>query len=426
MKRTSMVLVAYQCAPDAGSVSQIGWEWYRQLREHTDLTLLTHVRNRTALQAAGAGAEVQYIDTEWFAGPWHRLARRLFPASEHSVFLLSSLDYFLFDVAAALSLRRQLRSGRRWQLIHRVTPVTVAAPTLLGRLGVPLVLGPLNCGLGQPAGFADLWRREGMWLTRLRRLGHGLDRVLGSCRSAALIMTATRHARTAVPAPQRSRCVALCENGVNLDRFPATPWPPAPRTGAGGTALEVLFVGRLIALKGVDMLLRAIATLAADDLPVRLTVAGSGPLEQEWSALADQLGLAGQVRFLGARSAAQVAAAMADCHVLCLPSVRESGGAVLLEAMACARPVLALDYGGPSDLVDEQVGLLVPLNTPQQVAGALAAALRDIFARPAVWRERGRTGRLRAVSTYTWPAKIEQALAAYQPLLKETSHHAGR
>ena len=133
MDARSLVLVAYQCGPGMGSVSQLGWEWYTRLSRERPVTLVTHVRNRPALEAAGAlrdGSKIHFIDTEWFAGPLYRAARRLFPRSEHSVFLLSSLDYFAFDIAAYRALRREQRAGRLDAgLIHRVTPVTTAAPT---------------------------------------------------------------------------------------------------------------------------------------------------------------------------------------------------------------------------------------------------------------------------------------------------------
>src|SRR6185503_9918067 len=86
-----VLLAAYQCGPGMGSVSQIGWEWYSRLSRRVAVTLITHIRNREALEAAGApfnDSEIIYIDTEWFAGPLYRLAKKIFPASEHSVFLV--------------------------------------------------------------------------------------------------------------------------------------------------------------------------------------------------------------------------------------------------------------------------------------------------------------------------------------------------
>src|SRR5579871_436704 len=98
-----VLMSAYQCAPGMGSVSQIGWEWYARMSARTPVTLLTHVRNRAALEAAGAplhDSAIIYIDTEWFAGPVYRMAARLFPRSQHAVFMLASVDFYVYDAAA--------------------------------------------------------------------------------------------------------------------------------------------------------------------------------------------------------------------------------------------------------------------------------------------------------------------------------------
>lgn len=419
MNSPSLLLIAYQCGPGMGSVSQIGWEWYARLSAGQKLTLVTHVRNRTALQAVGAplpGSEIVYVDTEWFAGPLYRLARRIFPRSEHSVFLVSSLDYFVFDLAAFLRLRKAQVEGARWGVLHRVTPVTVSAPSWLARLGLPTVLGPLNSGLHDPAGFASVMKQESTWLIRVRSVARVLESVAGSTRRAARILTATRATREAVGAKAHDRCRMMIENGVDLARFSATPWPEAP---GASKSLRVLFVGRLIPLKGLDMLLAAVARMRHEGLAVVLDVTGDGPMLADWKQLAEKLGIGNSVCFHGAAPLDTVARQMQHCHVFCLPSVRESGGAVLLEAMASARPVVALDFGGPGELVDEAVGALLPLTNPAQVTEDLAATLRDVFANPGEWRRRGQAGRERAESRYAWPAKIAAARAIYDEVIAE-------
>lgn len=422
MSRQRVLLVAYQCGPGMGSVSQIGWEWYARLSRECAVTLVTHVRNREALQQAQApltGGEIIYMDTEWFSGPLYRLARRLFPGREHAVFLLSSLDYFVFDFAAYWLLRRRIRRhAAHWDVLHRVTPVTLAAPTWLGRLRIPTVIGPLNSGLSDPPGFDDVTRRESTLLTRLRGLAGVLDALLGSTRHAARILTASRATRQAVAPRYQSLCRAMLENGVDLARFQVTPWPALP---GGEQPLRVLFTGRLVAVKGVHLLLRAVASLRADGWPVRLDVVGDGPMRAEWMGLRDELGLGDSVAFHGAQPLEQVAAHMRACHVFCLPSVRESGGSVLLEAMASARPVIALDFGGPGEIVDAEVGALLPLHNPEQVVSDLVQTLRDVFQQPQQWQLRGRAGRARAEALYSWPAKITEARKLYGEVISERS-----
>jgi glycosyltransferase involved in cell wall biosynthesis len=417
MTARRIVLAAYQCGPGLGSVSQIGWEWYSRLAREHDVTLVTHVRNRAALEAAGAPlgrSRIVYIDTEWFAGPLYRLSRRLFPFSEHNVFMLSSLDYLLFDFQAWRTLAAEMRRGARWSLVHRVTPITLATPSWLGRLGIPVVLGPLNCGLGNPEGFDDVLKRDSVWLTHLRGVGRLASALSGATRHAARILTATRATLAAVPGRHRARCRMMVENGVDLDRFRALPWPAAP---SGTNPLRVLFVGRLVPFKGVGMLLEAVARLAGLGHAVELAVVGAGPMETTWREQAAALGIAGRVRFAGALSATQVAGELARCHVFCLPSVRESGGAVLLEAMACGRPVIAVGFGGPAETVDEAVGRLVPATGTREVTEGLADALVDVCRDPARWQQRGVAGRRRAEERFSWPAKVAGALTVYNEVL---------
>ena len=142
-------------------------------------------------------------------------------------------------------------------------------------------------------------------------------------------------------------------------------------------------------------------------------------MRQEWTALTDSLHLREAVEFHGALPLSEVAMRMAECHVFCLPSVRESGGAVLLEAMACARPVIALDFGGPGEIVTPETGVLLPLTSPEQVSADLAATLNDIFIHPAIWQTRGMAGRAEVENRYSWPAKIASAQETYRELIIE-------
>jgi glycosyltransferase involved in cell wall biosynthesis len=205
----------------------------------------------------------------------------------------------------------------------------------------------------------------------------------------------------------------MLENGISLEHFPAAPWPPAP---GPAEPLQVLFVGRMIALKGVDMLLEALSRLKRRGIPVALTLVGDGPARDDWERLTRSLQLGDAVRFTGALAREDVQRVMGDCHVFCLPSVRESGGAVLLEAMATARPLIALGHGGPAELVDDTVGRAIPMQNPEQVIVDLERTLAEVAADPKTWAERGTSGRARVERHYTWESKIAAAEALYEQL----------
>jgi glycosyltransferase involved in cell wall biosynthesis len=401
-----ILLSAYQCAPGQGSVSQIGWEWYSRLARRAPVTLVTHIRNRPHLEAAGAprnGSEIIYIDTEWFARRLYGAARVLFPGSEHSVFLLSSLDFFVYDRAALRTLEPR-RS--EWDVVHLVTPVSPSAHSVLGRLGLPVVRGPLNGGLRTPPNFPEFMRADSAWLYSLRELARPLQAILNTPPSATFY--ANQSTWGALSPAERKHAERLPEIAVDPACFPAAPWPAHP---SPALPLQVLFVGRLIPAKALPLLFEG-ARRVLGRVPIEITVIGDGPMRPTWEAAAKTFPY--RVRFLGSRNADAVSAAFAACHVFCLPSIRESGGAVLLEAMSAARPVIAVNYGGPAELVNESVGRLVPADSSESVAAGIAAALGDVIARPDEWRRRGLAGRRYVLLQHTWDQRVQRGLALYR------------
>ena len=421
-----VLLVAYQCGPGLGSVSQIGWQWFTGMAARRPTTLLTHVRNRASIEAATltaalpAGSRVIYIDTEWFAGPLYRLAQQLFPRSEHAVFMLSQIDWFLFDALALRGLRRELAAGAGWCLAHLITPVTISAPTRLHRLGLPVVRGPLNCGLTQPPGFESLLQDDALGLARLRIFPRLLELLMGSLRRSSAVLVATAATRAALPAGLRTqpRCINMLENAVDPACFADAPAAAVSQPAKDQAApLRVCFVGRLVAVKALPLLLRAMARLSAAGTPVLLEVVGAGPMRAAWGAEAEALGLAAQVQWRGALPAAEVAQAMRRCDVFCLPSVRESGGAVLLEAMACGRPVIGMNFGGPAEIVDAEVGWRVEVGSVEQAVAGLSAALAEAHARPDLAAARGQRARQRILAQHTWAARLDAAEQIYRELV---------
>ena len=421
LKSPHALLSAYQCGPGMGSVSQIGWEWYSRLAQRIPVTLVTHVRNQPSLSRAGAplsGSKVIYIDTEWFARPLYRTAKKLFPRSEHAVFLLSSLDYFVFD-SKSLSILQRVRRKYDWDLVHAVTPVSPAASSGLHRLGLPFIVGPWNGGLLSPSQFPGLMQQDSAWVYRLRELGKLSNLYRRTTERTSFILSANRATDLRVPQRHRGRCLRMCENGADLDRFQPSPWPSEP---SAKVPLNLLFVGRLIPSKGLPYLLKAIA-MVKRQTPVRLRVVGEGPLRDAWRQTARDLGLAGAVQFLGSQTHEQIAAHLQWAHALCLPSVRESGGAVLLEAMAAARPVIAVDYGGPAELVTPSVGELIPADGPEAVIEGFRQALLSILREPGKWRAQGVAGRKR-VRCFSWDAKIDRAVQLYESLTRTSVKRA--
>ncbi len=182
--------------------------------------------------------------------------------------------------------------------------------------------------------------------------------------------------------------------GVDAARFV----PPSPETPR---APRVLFVGRLVAKNGCADLLRAMALVRRSHPEVELHIAGDGPLRSGLEALAAEIHV--NARFLGALPVASIRAAMADCLLLCTPSVRsrsgdsEGLGMVFLEAMASGTPVVSTRHGGIPEVVEDgMTGLLVDERQPEQLAQALGTLLADSGRRTTM----GAAGRARVLAHF--------------------------
>jgi glycosyltransferase involved in cell wall biosynthesis len=149
---------------------------------------------------------------------------------------------------------------------------------------------------------------------------------------------------------------------------------------------RLLYAGRFYRRKRVNVLLRAVATLAARIPNLELRIVGSGPCAARWQALARDLALGSAVTWLGDVSRAQLVDEYRACDLFCLPSVQEGFGIVLLEAMAAGKPIVASRAAAIPEVVPHGV-LVEPEN-----AEALAAAIEDLYRSPEKRAELGRIG----------------------------------
>jgi glycosyltransferase involved in cell wall biosynthesis len=167
--------------------------------------------------------------------------------------------------------------------------------------------------------------------------------------------------------------------------------------GGSGGPMQVLTVGRLDRMKGMPILLDAIADVVGRGIPVELKVVGDGPSRAILEAQAERLGIRDAVTWVGAVGQDKMPAQYAAADVFCLPSFAEGIPIVLMEAMATGLPVVATRITAIPELVDEeQSGLLVRAGRSDQLADALARLAQD----PELRREMGRTARAKIEAEY--------------------------
>lgn len=149
-----------------------------------------------------------------------------------------------------------------------------------------------------------------------------------------------------------------------------------PRPGKDDTPRTILFLGRLSPEKGVEYLIRAADILNQKNIQFNIQVVGDGPDKPVTRQLVDELGLSRVVQFRDAIPHDKIPELLSKVDILCLPSIREGWPNVVMEALACGKPVVASDVGGiPEIVTGPEYGYLVPSKDPLKLADALDAAL---------------------------------------------------
>lgn len=427
-----VLLLAEKCHPDKPSLPVVGYKACRALAEQAETVLVTHVRNREAIERAGmGGAQVIYVDNEYIARPMARLGKRLRRGNTLGWTTGAALAYpayLAFEREVWKRLGPELKAGR-FDVVHRVTPMSPTTPSPLACWSpVPFVLGPLNGGLAWPATFQDRRRAEREWFSYVRGAHRWLPYYRATFRRSAAILAGFEHTIRDIPSGNEARVIDFPEVGVDPALFAGADDRPLPQQ-----PMQFLFVGRLVPYKCADLVIEA---FAASDLlrRQRLRIVGDGPQRPELERLIHQHKLEGCVELTGPRSQAEVGRLMREADVLAFPSIRELGAGVVVEAMACGLACVVVDYGGPGGLIEADRGVKVPLGSPQQIVHDLTRQMESLVQQPERVRDLGQAARRFVLSEYTWQRKAEKCIQVYRwvtgqrpdkPAFLETAQAAG-
>jgi glycosyltransferase involved in cell wall biosynthesis len=228
-------------------------------------------------------------------------------------------------------------------------------------------------------------------------------------RAARIVVASPPMMEVPALAAYRAKCTVV-PYGLDLARYDLTP-AVAEKVQALRPAdvPTLLFVGRLVGYKGVEVLLRALPGVAAETV-----IVGDGPLRHSLMALAYDLGLGNRVRFVGETSDEELRAWYHACDVLVLPSVsrQEAFGMVQLEAMVCGHPVVSTDLRTGVAWVNqhERTGLVVRAGD----VGELRQALVRLVADPDLRDRFGHAGRARVLELFTADKMCRSTLSIYR------------
>jgi glycosyltransferase involved in cell wall biosynthesis len=405
-RRRKVLVSAFACHPPsaAGAVGEekilgsgesvLGWNMVKQIARRNDVWVITQLRNKPGVErgkAAGemAGVQFRFVDFPiWPRGLWH-----------HQITL--HLYYYFWQIRAWRTARK-LHGQVGFDFAHHVTYANYWMPSFIGAfLAVPFVWGPIGGGQSTPRGFfrsypligtlEDIERGVSQWIGR--KLLWSRRRCM---RRARAILVCNRDTREMFPRCQQPKIVDFPVTGMEAEdaSLPLEPGEP-------GRPLRILTSGRLVFWKNFAAAVDAFARFAAGN-EARFTIVGEGPESGRLKNQAGRLGLSDRIEFVPWLPQKDLWKLMRSSDIFLYPSLREGGGAVVVEAMANGLPVICLDTAGPGFHIQDGWGIKVPPVDPPSIVQAMAEALGRLAADPALRRSMSEAARRRAREVYVW------------------------
>lgn len=266
-----------------------------------------------------------------------------------------------------------------------------------------------------PPGFGKyLGRSRASELARtwINRLCIAIPSVRRSLTQTDVIIASNTTTRNFLPAAAQSKTIVIPANAV------------AVSTGSNrlrgerqtGDRFTMLYAGNCVARRGISLALEALALAQLEN--AHFYIAGDGPALKSWKAKALLLGLDGQVTFTGRVSRKDLGDLYAQADAFLFPSLRDSGGSGLLEAMENEVPVVCLDWGGPAEMVDNQSGIKIPVTDPANAVQNLSLTLARLQAHPGEGRALSIQARRGIAERFSWERKRELIQNIYPRIIQ--------
>lgn len=402
-----ILLSAYACEPNRGSEPGVGW--HRALeaaRLGHHVTVITRANNRASIELAlqsnptGQSIEFVYFDLPSWAKCWKKGTRGI------------HLYYLLWQWGAYRQARK-LHQLKNFDLVHHVTFVSIRQPSFMGWLGIPFIFGPVSGGDSIPAKlrFGMGWRG---WLHDLLRdaanCGVRFDPLMWITFSSARAIFVTSE-KTRLLVPKRFQCKTKKWLAIGLESALSSP-PSKPQLTKA--SLRILYVGNLVHCKGMNLGIPAFAQLLKTRPDARLTVIGTGPEEQRLRQIAAKTKSSDNINWIPWVEHDKLSEFYNSHDIFLFPSLRDSGGMVVLEAMAHALPVICLDLGGPGTIVRGGGGIAIPVSGrgSSEVISLIANQLRTL-AHDEELRRRLSSSALQRAQEMTWEKLAAEFSATY-------------
>lgn len=406
MSRLRILVLAPDANPESISLALEGFSHSEALARLHCVTLVARAGNEQALRKAQAPYQaIEAIDMPWLERFYGWCIRHIFNNNFHSR-VLTPFSYpfsLAFEWRTWQRMRTRILAGE-FDVVMRLLPANPVLPSpfpfFLRKSSVPCVVGPINGGLPWPQGFSQAENQKSR-IDVLRSLYRLMPFARSTYGRAAAIMAGSSQTYAEF-SEYGEKLFFVAENGVRSEFCSGT----EVRHSHRDDRLELIFLGALVPYKACDLALRGAAAILRTGA-AHFTIVGDGPERSRLEELTESLGIEGSVSFCGMLTHAAAMERLVAADVMVFPSVREFGGAVVVEALAAGAVPIVAAFGGPGDTVRPDVGFKVDLTNEDEVVQQIERILGELASNRDLLNQLRKQGINYIRECLTWEAKAK-------------------
>jgi glycosyltransferase involved in cell wall biosynthesis len=412
-ERKSKVLIsAYACEPHKGSEPGVGWNWAKQIAKFAEVWVITRANNRDAIEEELKKSPISnlhflYYDLPKWARFWKR-GRRGY-----------RLYYYFWQIFAYFT-ARTCHKKIKFDICHHITFSPCFYPSFLSLLPLPFVWGPLGGVEKYPKKFWSFFPILAIVKEILRdfyiRLAFLLDPFLKlTIKKSSLILVCDEDTEIFLKKKYfRKPIRKFSQIGIfpNLEQSAIKNWE----------MITLLTVGRLVPKKGTYIIMRAFIETAKKYSNFRLIVASDGPEQNRLKKLVYEAKMIDRIEFTGNVDLKRLTQLYHSADIFLMGSLQDSGGLVVLEAMAAGLPVICFKLGGPGEIVTEKCGIAVEAIDVQQSIKDFSKAIEILIVDDMLRRELATGAKERIFNIFHWDKKGEFIRKIYEEVLSNEDY----
>lgn len=355
-----VLLSAYACEPYKGSEPAVGWNWLLEsAKTENNIWLITRKNNQAVItQYFNEHKQPENVNFIYYDLP----SKLMFLKKYFGIYLY----YLLWQIGAYITVRT-LHKNDNFEQVHHITFATIRQPSFMGLLGIPFIYGPAGGGESPPWHLIKNFPWQPKWKEILRIVANvwvKFDPFMHfTFITADKIVVTSEQTKELVPYFYHEKIVVkLAIAQTNMSAVPQ-------KDKQLNNTIKLLFVGRFEYWKGVHLCIRSLVELKSNvgQLAIKLTLIGEGPFKKQLQMLANELGVDHMIEWHSWMEQEKLTEFYSSHHVFVFPSLHDSGGMVVLEALAESMPVVCLDLGGPSTIVTPSSGAIIDADLSEEV-----------------------------------------------------------